>query len=66
MEEYIRRCQNTATQYITMRSLLDLCEESERALGARVGMRWWEQAGLNLVGAREVVEAAAERDGGEE
>ena len=63
MEEYIRRRQNTVAQYITTRSLLDLCEGSERALGARVGMRWWEQAGFNLVGAREAAEAAAERDG---
>ena len=41
MEEYIRQCQNMVAQYIAARSLLDLCEGSERAQGARVGMRWW-------------------------
>ena len=41
MEEYIRRRQNTVVQYITTRSLLDMCEGSERAPGAQVGMRWW-------------------------
>ena len=34
MEEYIRRCQNTVAQYIATRSLLDLCEGSERDPGA--------------------------------
>ena len=43
MEEYIRRQKNTAAQYIDTRSLLDLCEGSERDLGARLGMRWWEK-----------------------
>ena len=38
MEEYIRRRQNTFAQYIATRSLLDLCEGSERAPGVRVGM----------------------------
>ena len=52
-------------QYIATRSLLDLCEGLGRAPGARVGMRWREQAGLNIAGAREVAEVAAERDGGE-
>ena len=38
MEDYIRRRQNTVAQYIAIRSLLDLCEGSERAPGVRVGM----------------------------
>ena len=33
MEEYIRRSHNTVTQYIATRSLLELCEGSERASG---------------------------------
>ena len=41
MEGYIRRLQNTVAQYIATRSLLDLCEGSERALGEQVRMRWW-------------------------
>ena len=43
-----------------MQSLLDLCEEAERALGARVAMRWWDQAHINLVGSREATVAEAE------
>ena len=39
-------------QYIAMQSLLDLCEGLERALGYRVGMQWWEQAGIYQEGAR--------------
>ena len=38
MEEYIWRRQNMFAQYIATRSLLDLCEGSERAPGVRVGM----------------------------
>ena len=30
-----------AAHYIATRSLLDLCEGSERAPGAQVGIRWW-------------------------
>ena len=33
VEEYIRRCQITVAQYIATLSLLDLCEELERAPG---------------------------------
>ena len=51
MEEYIQQRKNTVTQYIYTRSLLDLCERTERAPGAQVGMWWWEQAGINLAGA---------------
>ena len=60
MEHYIRRRKNTATQYIATRSLLDLCEETDRAPGERVGMRWLEQADINLTGARETAAAEAE------
>ena len=38
MEEYVRQGQNTVTQYITTRSLLDLYEGLERATGAQVGV----------------------------
>ena len=57
MDEYVRRRQNTVSQYIGTRSLLDLCQESERSPGMRVGMRWWEQAGINLSGVREAAAA---------
>ena len=48
MEDYIRWSQKTVAQYIATRSLLDLCEGSERAPGARVGMQWLEQVVLDL------------------
>ena len=35
-----------------------MCEGSERALGARAGIRWWDQAGINMAGAREATAAA--------
>ena len=66
-EEYIRQQQNMFTQYIDMPSLLDLCEGSERSLGERVGIRWWEQTGINMAGKREATEEAeVEEDRGEE
>ena len=65
-EKYIRRRQNTFAKYIATRSLLEICEGSERSPGAQVGMRWWEQALINLAGARETETAVTERDGGEE
>ena len=42
-----------------MRSLLDLCEGLERAPGARVMMRWWEEEVIYLEGGREVAVAVA-------
>ena len=66
MKEYIRRRQDTVAQYIDTRSLLDLCEGSERAKGEQVGMWWWEQVVINLEGAKEAAAATAEGYGGEE
>ena len=63
MEEYSWRRQNAVTQFIDTQSLLDLCEETERTPGARVGVWWWEQAGFDLSGARETTESAEEADG---
>ena len=65
MEEYIRRRQKTVAHYIATRSLLDLCEGSERAQGAQVGMQWWEQVGIEMTGAREAEVKTAEGDRGE-
>ena len=66
MEEYIRRIQNTVAQYITTRSLLDLCEGLERDPGERFDMRWWKQEGVDLAGAWEATVAVVEEEGGEE
>ena len=68
MEDYIWQQQTMVAQYIATRSLLDLCEGSERAPGVQMGMWWWEQAGINLTGVREVllVAEAVEKCWGEE
>ena len=70
METYIWRRHNMVTQYIVTRSILDLCKAAERKQGAWVGMQWWEQARIDLEGARERAMAAAaaeaDKDGLEE
>ena len=43
--------QNTVTQYIATRPILDLCERATQRPGAKVSRRWWEQAGIDLEGA---------------
>ena len=53
---------NTVVQYIATQSLMDLCKVVERKQGARVGMRWWEQEGVYLTGARDTAAIAAEED----
>ena len=62
METYIRRRQNTVAQCIATRSIMDLCEAEERKQGEWVGMRWWEQAGIDLAGTRETAEAVEEAE----
>ena len=66
MEEYVRHRQNTVVQYIATRSLLDLCEGSERAPGAQVSMRWWEQEVIYMAGVQEAESAVEEYEGVEE
>ena len=41
MGEYIMKRQNTVTQYIATRPILDLREETVRMPGAWVAKRWW-------------------------
>ena len=62
MGEYIRRRHKMATQFIATRLILDLCEETERTPGDRVGMRCWEQDDIDLKGRREMAEEAADAD----
>ena len=59
MKEYILQQKNTVAQYIAMQSLLSLCEGTERAPGARVWIRWWDQSGTNMSGAREAAGVGA-------
>ena len=39
--------QNTVTQYIATRPILDLCEGARAREGAKVPMRWWDQADID-------------------
>ena len=48
----ILRRQNTVAQYITTRPLLDLREGARARDGAKVPLRWWDQAGINLETAK--------------
>ena len=43
-------------------TILDLCKGSEKNQGERVGMQWWEKAGIDLAGAREMAEATERAD----
>ena len=42
----INRRQNMVAQYISMRTLLDLCEGATQREVVRVTLRWWEQKGI--------------------
>ena len=43
----IMRRQNTVAQYIATRPLLDLCKGERAREGAKVPLRWWDQAGID-------------------
>ena len=43
---------NTVAQYIATRPLLDLCEGARAREGAKVPLRWWDQAGIDLETAK--------------
>ena len=60
IRKYITRRQNTVTQYIVTRTILDLYELSARRPGARVSWRWWEQDGLDLEGVKKRSASAVE------
>ena len=40
-------------QYIATRPLLDLCKEARAREGAKVPLRWWDQAGIDWETAKE-------------
>ena len=43
----INNRQNTVAQYISTRSLLNLCKGTNQIGGARVSRRWWDQKGID-------------------
>ena len=60
--DYILKRQNTVTQYIATRLILDLCKKTVRRTGAWVDQRCWEQEGIDLAGVRARAVAAADRE----
>ena len=40
VETYVYRRQNTATQFIATRPIMDLCLAAERITGTQVSRRW--------------------------
>ena len=48
IETYFSRHQNTVSQYIATRPIMDMCLVAEQRLGTRVPKRWWEQESLEL------------------
>ena len=41
VETYIYRCQNTVTQFIATRPIMELCLAAERRQGSRAANQWW-------------------------
>ena len=50
VETYVSRRQNTVTQFIANRSIMDLCLLEERRPGSRVTNQWWEHDRLYVEG----------------
>ena len=46
VETYVSLLQNTVTQFIATRPIMDLCLAEERRPGPRVAKRWWYQGGM--------------------
>ena len=59
----ILKRQNTVAQYIAMRPLLDLCEGARAREGAKVPLRWWDQAGIDWETAKAKVVETDRTDG---
>ena len=51
VEEYITRYQNTVTQYVFLRPILEIYMGIERMAGFQAPMRWWEHVGVYIMGA---------------
>ena len=50
VETYVYFCNNTFTQFIATRTIMDLCMVSDRRPGSRVTKRWWDQDGMDVEG----------------
>ena len=54
VDTYVLFHQNTLTQFISTRPILDLCMEVERQLGMWVVHWWWSKEGINQEGVQMV------------
>ena len=63
---YVSCRQNTVTQFIATRPIMDLCLAAEWMPGSRVAKQWWEQDGLDLEGMWTAAWEAERTEGGEE
>ena len=54
------------SHFIANSLVKDMCEDTEITPGVQVGMLWWEQADIELVGARDRAVVAADADGNED
>ena len=64
VETYILCRQITIAEYIATQTILDLCLVAERRPRAGVLVRWWEQAGLDLVQVYKGTYVDTEEEGG--
>ena len=66
MGSYVLNRQDTVAQYIGTRPIMDLYRDTVRRPGAWVARRWWEQDGMELLGARSTEVEEVDREGGSE
>ena len=66
MGSYFLKRQDTVVQYIAARTILDLCEKTLQRPGYWIARIWWDQEGLDLAGARAVLEEAVDVEDGRE
>ena len=66
VKTYVSCRQNTFTQFIATRPIMDLCLAVKRRPGPRVAMRWWEQEGMYLEGMQTASREADQMEGEED
>ena len=64
VENYVSCRQNTVTQYIATKPIMDRCLAAKRNPGPRAAKRWWEQECLDLAGMRTVARESEHAEGG--
>ena len=64
VETFVSLRQNTVTQFIATRPVVDLCLAAKRRPGPRVSNWWWEQDGVDVEGMRTAAWEAEQMEGG--